>query len=669
MVIPADLSKTATPDGIGVGAVFGALMKAAQPAINLIGGGLTDALQTAYAAIENSGVASRVSALALGAFQKGESKDALDIASNAAMQMANFMTGGLLTSLTDLFGSFFKKKEEPSWEVLNPDELHGLKVHDPELAAILREAFGIKSKEDKENLDEVSASLKGAFEKGEAKEAADQSLIAEMKKQIAFLTEQDIASKLADVPELISEGVNHTVVSRDEALFSAVDEMVAQMRGLSSVEYMNNVLSSFKEFNGESKNLKAASNVANAISKTIEQSNEFKLSEESQGLKVHDATVTELLKTALGVQEKTAEKTAEITASLQGAFQKGEAKEATETSENVWIKSIGGLISSVGSAYMGVAERLGLGGVGSVLQNAFESYTSSTTSMLGGVVGGMGMGLFEKNQASEAIGLAQQVADNTFLTTIANAMGMGGVLQVAKEAIMSLSAKIKEGEVSQLGEGLFDTAKISEAVDSSVTDVVNKTVDRTLQRQLENSFETYNERERERFRGTVEATKALYYEQAASDAALAAQNGMTPSGNMGDMKLVPMDYRDELRGEVGILGLTPSSLQTSLEQRRAGDQTTATAIAPGMDGVEEYLTRTQAKKLDMLISLMQQVVDNTAQRVRPSSVIGPESAGVMSGSRPGVKNIARDVTRGFWDLVFSDTTPGYVFSDGRGGSA
>jgi hypothetical protein len=758
MVIPADLSKTAAPDGMGVRAVFGALMEAAQPAINLIGGGLTGALQTAYAAIENSGVAGSVSALALGAFQKGESKDALDIASNAAMQMANFMTGGLLTPLTDLFGSLFKKKEKPSWidSIVSavtgaiesmPNSNFITSIGETVSSAVSRffggqklgdavsEVFGIKSKEDKENLGEVSASLKGAFEKGEAKEAVNQSLVAEMNKQIAFLTEQDIVSKLADMPELVSEGVDHKVASRDEALFSAVDEMVAQMRGLSSVEYMNNVLSSFKEFSGESKSLKDIGNISSSLKDVMSENssvseNEVKLSEESQVLRVHDATVTELLKTALSVQEKTAEKTADVTASLQGAFQKGEAKEATETSENVWMKSIGfmgsvltdpigtlteafasltssggirGLIgdavSSVGSAYMGmadtltggmassitrffsktaseassvfgiVAESLGLGGVGSVLQNAFESYTSSTTSMLGRVVGGMGMGLFEKNQASEAIGLAQQVTDNTFLTTIANAMGMGGVLQVAKEAIMGLSAKTKEGEASQLGEGLFDITKISEAVDSSVTDVVNKTVDRTLQRQLENSFETYNERERERFRGTVEATKALYYEQAASDAALAAQNGMTPSGNMGDMKLVPMDYRDELRGEVGILGLTPSSLQTSLEQRRAGDQTTATAIAPGMDGVEEYLTRTQAKKLDMLISLMQQVVDNTAQRVRPSSVIGPESAGVMSGSRPGVKNIARDVTRGFWDLVFSDTTPGYVFSDGRGGSA
>ena len=66
---------------------------------------------------------------------------------------------------------------------------------------------------------------------------------------------------------------------------------------------------------------------------------------------------------------------------------------------------------------------------------------------------------------------------------------------------------------------------------------------------------------------------------------------------------------------------------------------------------------------------MEQIRDRlSASGPMGSQIIGANTDMLAPPTRPGVKGISQDLTRGYWDLTFDDFSPGSVTTDGRGGS-
>ncbi|NBP03303.1 MAG: hypothetical protein EBU90_25100, partial [Proteobacteria bacterium] len=185
----------------------------------------------------------------------------------------------------------------------------------------------------------------------------------------------------------------------------------------------------------------------------------------------------------------------------------------------------------------------------------------------------------------------------------------------------------------------------------------------------------------------LETSRALDYDRQASDAADSAKineldyqsnkrgdiesNPMDYTDDMGNQSISPtyMDYRDQIKGEVGTLGISRYGMESAVMQSKYGEQPTGnSSVLPSMDTIANYLTGMQSTKLDIMIKHLQEIRDRlSTQTTSYSNVIGSAASGGKPPDVTGVKSIARDFVTGKWDLPYGDYTPGTVNTEGRGG--
>jgi hypothetical protein len=305
---------------------------------------------------------------------------------------------------------------------------------------------------------------------------------------------------------------------------------------------------------------------------------------------------------------------------------------------------------------------------------------------MGGVEGGLSMGLFAPDQIQDANILTDNIEQQLLQSNFAI------VRLTDLESLGQAGIGGSKAMVSQADTGLFNAEEnIGEVMGQSVTDLINNRLNTSnLNNIVSSALDTRrsNDQSQQIF---ADLTRALDYELSGSEAAettqatqytLGADFGST--GTVGPNNLLdygdelrgqvstnPIDYADELRGDVSTLGVSRASVEQSLEQQRAGNMTGSTMMLPSMDSIADYLMSEQAQSLDTMIELLTAIKENTDQSgaFLSSSIVGAISGGLPPPQRVGVKNIARDNTRGYWDLQFGDSANGVVTTEGRGGSA
>jgi hypothetical protein len=82
---------------------------------------------------------------------------------------------------------------------------------------------------------------------------------------------------------------------------------------------------------------------------------------------------------------------------------------------------------------------------------------------------------------------------------------------------------------------------------------------------------------------------------------------------------------------------------------------------------EVYTAATKGKSGTQSAKLTS-IKENLAMNPSISKKVGPIGGGSPIPTRPGVKNIARDTARGFWDFTYGSYSPNSLTTDGRGGS-
>ena len=155
----------------------------------------------------------------------------------------------------------------------------------------------------------------------------------------------------------------------------------------------------------------------------------------------------------------------------------------------------------------------------------------------------------------------------------------------------------------------------------------------------------------------AELSRSMDYERTASEA---AEKTAAIFANQ-------MDYKDTLKPMVNTLLTSRTGMEESVERRKYGDEAAAnTAVLPSMNEVADYLTKVQAEKLDEMTGVLKEIRDRMSPEAG-STVIGPGSRGTRPMSRPSIKGIAQDNLRGNLDLTWLVTSAGGVTTDGRGG--
>ena len=246
-----------------------------------------------------------------------------------------------------------------------------------------------------------------------------------------------------------------------------------------------------------------------------------------------------------------------------------------------------------------------------------------------------------------------------------------------------------KGSVGVSSLGMFDPSQPSEANDSE-SDLMLKKIqgsqnfdlNRYNLNAIENSIKNKSNLEKN---VVLETSRALDYDRQASEAADSAKineldyrsdkrgdiesNPMDYTDDMGDQSINPtyMDYRDQMKGEVGTLGISRYGMESAVMQSKYGEQPTGnSSVLPSMDTIANYLTGMQSTKLDMMIKHLQEIRDRlSTQTTSYSNVIGSAASGGKPPDATGVKSIARDFVSGSWDLPYGDYTSGTVNTEGR----
>ena len=246
-------------------------------------------------------------------------------------------------------------------------------------------------------------------------------------------------------------------------------------------------------------------------------------------------------------------------------------------------------------------------------------------------------------------------------------------------------------EISSLNAGLFDAGAASEAIAGGLN-VFSRVNNSDLNSVVSSALETRTEEQRRQV--FAEVSRALMYDGEQTDVANEAtvthmyrgpdgggdyeegeSGGGRPRGKpygtlrVGEIVTNSIDYRKEI-GEVSTLGTSRTTVEERLEQERAGTSSASmtSVMLPSMDSINEYLTVSQAKRMDDMVALLTQIRDNTS-RSYAGSVVNALGGGTPPVGGHGVRSIATDFVRGFWDLTFPDNSSGAVTTEGRGGSS
>jgi hypothetical protein len=231
------------------------------------------------------------------------------------------------------------------------------------------------------------------------------------------------------------------------------------------------------------------------------------------------------------------------------------------------------------------------------------------------------------------------------------------------------SVKSMTSSANMQNRGLFSTEdNVREAISTGITDRIKTFTSNDLNNQLSSSIDTKTQQRVSNI--VAEVSRALDYERSASEAAESSQSKQYEfMSGRGEVSSNTMDYRDELRGGVSTLGVSRAGIETTLERERYGSQSQGTQVVPSMDAISDYLIGTQANYFETMIDVLESIDNKLDRAPGNSTVVGKDGVGLPPSARPGVKNIARDVTRGRWDFSYGDSSPGAVTTSGRGGSA
>lgn len=352
-----------------------------------------------------------------------------------------------------------------------------------------------------------------------------------------------------------------------------------------------------------------AKSVFNSVTDPISSTFEKITGSGGKEMLVHDSILSDMLIKMFDEKTKESQSsTSEVTAALAGAFENNAYDEANSSSITSWIRSI--------------FEGDSMGG------SVADSFTEGAKSLF------------------------DQIGEKGVVS---------GTSDYLKEALFSSSSSSSKSLASMFNAGLFDSTNSSSATDSSVSNTVsslfagsdfNTMASSAMQNRV---VETVKE-------VVAEVSRALNYESSASEAAVDVFRGEVESNLM--------DYTDDLRGEVSTLGLSRAGIEGRLEQDKYGSQPGGSTLVPSMDSISDYLTGHQAHRLDQMVELLDAIRHNTTRQTSTgTALVGDMSNGNLPFLPSGIKNIARDVTRGAWDLVFGDMSPGNVITEGRGGSA
>ena len=126
-----------------------------------------------------------------------------------------------------------------------------------------------------------------------------------------------------------------------------------------------------------------------------------------------------------------------------------------------------------------------------------------------------------------------------------------------------------------------------------------------------------------------------------------------------------LDYKEQIKGQVSTVGMTMAEMEKRAAQEKASAEGGGSSTAIGMSGVEGILHE-EVAIMQMMYETLVAIKENTTGR-EGTRVIGPRGGNPAPYST-GVKSIARDYVRGYWDFQTNDMSPPAVTNEGRGGN-
>jgi hypothetical protein len=393
----------------------------------------------------------------------------------------------------------------------------------------------------------------------------------------------------------------------------------------------------------------------------------------------------------------------EISSNQLGLFDNEKAAEAQDSSLEYSIKNITpSLIAGSLSGVTGGMSSLALPMINQLMQGQPNQKNIETSELLkekfkepeGFIEANpQSLGVFDFEKTGEAeegyfkqLG-ASYVDPKDFMTTAPIPI-VGDIINLLSNVGSKIFGSTK-GSVGVSSLGMFDPSQPSEANDSE-SDLMLKKIqgsqnfdlNRYNLSAIENSIKNKSNLEKNI---VLETSRALDYDRQASEAADSAKineldyrsdkkgdiesNPMDYTDDMGNQSVNPtyMDYRDQMKGEVGTLGISRYGMESAVMQSKYGEQPTGnSSILPSMDTIANYLTGMQSTKLDMMIKHLQEIRDRlSTQTTSYSNIVGSAASGVAPPEATGVKSIARDFVSGSWDLPYGDYTSGTVNTEGR----
>jgi len=284
--------------------------------------------------------------------------------------------------------------------------------------------------------------------------------------------------------------------------------------------------------------------------------------------------------------------------------------------------------------------------IGSLLKNSLDIFRNISKS--NPIT--LGMGLFDKENVKEAEYFTE---NNKNKLNEESYLSDKTITSLIKGAIEEKNKKINSDALA-LSLGLFDKDNAKEANNDYLN--VEKSIginSEYLNDAIKSSIELKKNSEKFEKNIVSETNKSLNYGSEPSDYA----NKTFAKTNM-------IDYRDEMKGEVGSLSLSRIAAETAIEQEKyANSKNGNTSILPSMDSIADYLVSEQAQKLDKMIAVMEQIRDKMSTNKEGTEIIKSNDAALKTTTRTGIKNSAKDFNRGSWDLTFGDYSPGVVTID------
>lgn len=158
-------------------------------------------------------------------------------------------------------------------------------------------------------------------------------------------------------------------------------------------------------------------------------------------------------------------------------------------------------------------------------------------------------------------------------------------------------------------------------------------------------------------------SRTLDYEKAASDSA----TGIFAERDAFEVSTAPIDYSDTTKAMVEPLLVSRANIEERIEQQKYGDEPSGsgTALLPGMDSIDQYLTGTQAQRMQQMVALLTSIDQKLTSPTR-SNVVGAKGGGSKPMPPAGVELTAMSRPNPSWQQDFIDGQAGEQTTEGSG---